>query len=229
MLTRRQRNEIFELLVANGVQAGSCDLLDPSHHLVLNPGTPQVTIQPKDSSSYFTFWSGNDIDYGFQSTVGGAGRRESDQCTWKALMDSLVPWAREVAYEADTPDLWAEAKHVPDVLTTAQSADASNAPFTRDEQAEISNRLDEVKQLVREKSELTDEQLAAIDQRLDDAEQASKRLGRKDWLMAFYGAVLSTGMTDAVPIGVIQSVLSTVVHGLAHIFGVGGLPPMINP
>jgi hypothetical protein len=50
MLTLRQCNEIFKLLAANGVQAGSCNLLDSSYHLPLNPGTPQVTIQPKASS-----------------------------------------------------------------------------------------------------------------------------------------------------------------------------------
>ena len=42
----------------------------------------------------------------------------------------------------------------------------------------------------------------------------------------FYGAVMSTFITDAVPATVIQTVLSTVVHGIAHIFG--GPPPIIG-
>jgi DNA-directed RNA polymerase specialized sigma24 family protein len=37
--------------------------------------------------------------------------------------------------------------------------------------------------------ELTREQYAAIDQRLDHAEQASKRLGRRDWLTLAYGGL----------------------------------------
>jgi len=105
---------------------------------------------------------------------------------------------------------------------------ASNAPFTPNEQSGISRRLDEIKKLVRERFELTNEQLAVIDQRLDDAEEASKRLGRKDWVMMFYGAVMSTFMTDAVPPTVIQTVLTTMVHGIAHIFGFGGPPPIIS-
>jgi uncharacterized membrane protein YraQ (UPF0718 family) len=120
-------------------------------------------------------------------------------------------------------------QQVPEVVAAAQAADASNEPFTSDEQAEIGRRLDEVKQLVRDQFELTPEQLAALDQRLDDAKEAAKRLGRKDWAMLFYGAVISTGLTDAVPPHVIQTVLSTVLHGIAHIFGIGGLPPMIGP
>ena len=113
-------------------------------------------------------------------------------------------------------------------MATSQSADASNAPFTPDEQAEISNRLDEVKQLVREKFELTDEQLAAIDQRLDDAEEAARHSDRKTWLYTFYGAVMSTFMTDEIPPQVIQTVVSTVLHGIAHLFGIGGPPPVIT-
>lgn len=47
--------------------------------------------------------------------------------------------------------------------------------------------------------------------------------------MMFYGGVMSTLMTDAVPPSVIQTVLTTVVHGIAHIFGIGGPPPVITP
>ena len=46
--------------------------------------------------------------------------------------------------------------------------------------------------------------------------------------MMFYGAVMSAFIADAVPPTVIQTVLTTVVHGIAHIFGFGGLPPTIG-
>jgi len=68
--------------------------------------------------------------------------------------------------------------------------------------------LDEIKELVRKPFELTANQLAAIDQRLNDAEEASKRLGRKDWVMMFYGAVMSTFITDSVLVSVVQIVLT---------------------
>lgn len=46
--------------------------------------------------------------------------------------------------------------------------------------------------------------------------------------MLFYGAVMSTFMTDEIPPHVIQTVLTTVFHGIAHIFGFGGPPPIIS-
>jgi uncharacterized membrane protein YraQ (UPF0718 family) len=145
------------------------------------------------------------------------------------MRKGLQRWAATVKTINDMPDLWAELKRTPQILASIQQGEASNEPFTADEQAEIARRLDEIKQLVRNQFELTAEQFATIGQRLDDAVEASKRLGRKDWAMLFYGAVISTGITDAVPPGVIQTVLSTVFHGIAHIFGIGGPPQVIGP
>lgn len=63
---------------------------------------------------------------------------------------------------------------MPKIMAAAQLADASNAPFTPGEQEEIASRLDEVKQLVRHQFELTSEQLAALDQRLDEVQEEAK-------------------------------------------------------
>jgi hypothetical protein len=143
-------------------------------------------------------------------------------------MASLAAWAREVVYESGTPDFWTELQQVPEIMATAQAADASNAPFTPGEQAEISRRLDEIKNLVREKFDLTDEQLATMDQRLDEVKEEAKHQGRKTWLYTFYGAVMSTFMTDEIPPHVIQTIVTTVLHGIGHIFGIGGPPPIIS-
>jgi hypothetical protein len=215
-LTRRQRNEIFETLTASGIDPKDCDL-DTEQGQVTHLPTESVFIFA-DADKYAIWWRVADGPH-------GGGIRCKD---WDDVLEKLGYWADEVKYVNDTPDFWEELKRAPEILAAVQQPDASNAPFTPDEQAEIANRLDEIKQLVREQFELTDEQVAAIDQRLDDAGEASKRLGRKDWLMAFYGGVISTVITDAVPSGVIQTVLTTVVHGIAHIFGIGGPPPIIS-
>ena len=137
-------------------------------------------------------------------------------------------WVDEILYLTETPDFWAELQRAPEILAAAQAAEGSNAPFTPAEQAEISRELDEIKKLVRERFELTSEQSSAMDERLDDIKEASERLRRKDWLMLLYGGLISTFLTDAVPSGVIQTVLVTVVHGIAHLFGVGDPPSMIT-
>jgi hypothetical protein len=254
-LTKRQRNDIFEMLAAGGVSPDTCKLdyaADaPKSRAILQADealaalrdrlsgeslplaeqrTQDAYVRHEASGSSFSFRDDSRRvgDYVASMTVGHAFLRECSPCTWKQLMENLYEWAKEVRYEIDTPDLWAEVRRVPEILAAVQDTRATNAPFTPVEQAQISNQLDEVKQLVREQYELTDDQLAVIDQRLDQADEASKRLGRRDWAMMFYGGVISTFMTNAVPPGVIQTVLTTVLHGIGHILGFGGPPPIIT-
>jgi hypothetical protein len=223
---KRQRNEIFEVLKANGVDPQNCMLKVRNDDGAIPTTETMIRHEPTGSLFRIIDWRGG--IYSADMTVGDADQPAHAQCDWAEILRILAEWAEEVRYETDTPDLWAELQQVSGVLTAAQAAGASNAPFTPGEQADITRRLDEIKQLVREKFELTDDQLATLDQRLDDAEEAAKHTGRKTWLYTFYGAVMSTVMTDEVPPHVIQTVLTTVVHGVSHLFGIGGPPPIIS-
>lgn len=211
---------MFEVLEKNGVDLAQCELDNSDEvQLVHQPTNSEFKIQelPRVNGGGFRLWlhvpdglSGNFL----------AGN-------WDDLLEQLAEWADEVRYVTETPDLWAELRRVPEILA-ATGAQSSNAAFTLDERAEIARGIDEIKSLVREKFELTSEQLSAIDERLDQVKEASERLGRKDWLMMFYGAAMSVFLTDAVPPSVVQTVLATVVHGIAHLFGFGDPPSMIT-
>lgn len=71
---------------------------------------------------------------------------------------------------------------------------------------------------------LSVEQLAVIDKRLEEAAEASQRLGRKDWKSLFYGAVFGLIVNDAIPPDVAQHIFTGVLHGIAHLIGGGDLP-----
>jgi hypothetical protein len=86
-------------------------------------------------------------------------------------------------------------------------------------------QLQVIKRSVAEKFELTNEQIAHIDERLDEAAEASKRMGRKDWLLLFGGTVFNLIVTDTVTPGVAGHIFTMVVQGIAHLFGGG--PPQI--
>jgi hypothetical protein len=225
ILTRRERNEILQTISAWGVDPASCELEDFAHGM-------QAEVIHRPTQSRFRMRNSNDqlIDFHFnvKLIVSGADWAEYIRVDWDALIEHLEVWLREVRYEANTPDLWAELQQVPEVMATAQAADASNAPFTPEEQDEIGSRLEEVKDLLQEQFDLTDDQLAALEQRLDDAGEAARHSDRKTWLYTFYGAAMSTFMTDEIPPHVIQTVVSTVLYGIAHIFGIGGTPPIIT-
>jgi len=167
----------------------------------------------------------------FHVPDGLADPPRSAECTgWSELRAQFGSWADEIREVSETPDLWAELKHAPKILTAVQQREISNALFTPAEQAEISARLDHANDAVRrENPDLTGEQLAAIQQTMDEIKEASTRVGRKDWAMLANGALLGLIVNDVVPAHVVQSLFSMLITGIGHLFGIGGRPPVIGP
>ncbi len=73
-----------------------------------------------------------------------------------------------------------------------------NTSFSDDERAKIASQLRVIRDELGGRGELTAVQLGNIDARLDDAEKASRRLGRKDWLLLFVGSLTSAMLADAI-------------------------------
>jgi hypothetical protein len=146
-------------------------------------------------------------------------------------IDELTPlvydWANEIQHVADTPDLWVEMRLSKEDLFNIQAAARLNRPFTQDEQEQIAVFLQETKKQVREQFELTSEQAAHIEERLDEAAEASQRMGRKDWLLLFGGTIFNLIVTDTVTPSVAGHIFTAVVHGLIHMFTGGSGPPQI--
>jgi hypothetical protein len=66
---------------------------------------------------------------------------------------------------------------------------------------------------------LSVEQVKHVEQRFDQAEDASRRLGRKDWFLLFLGTVSSLILPALVPPEVVQHIFIAAAHGLGHLFG----------
>jgi hypothetical protein len=147
---------------------------------------------------------------------------------WKEVPPLAAEWARkiiEIGEEyANTHDMWANLRHSKRILTGSYE----NTPLTASEQTEVSSQIQRVKEFIKETYELTAGQIAEVEERLDQAEQASRRMGRKDWLMLFNGAVFSLILSDLVPQQAAQHILLMTLHGLGHLFGIGA-PPLHLP
>jgi hypothetical protein len=228
--TKRQRNELFEVLKDDDDPAAYELRVDSLTAYPVDVDRLTLVHMPSDSLFEIGQTEGPDgnITYLVKTFAPDGLTVRTHESGWDEVLAEAVEWALEVKYESDMPDLWEELKRAPEILAAAQQGEIGNTSFTPDEQAEISHRLDEIKQLVRDRFELTDDQLAVIDQRLDDADEASKHSDRKTWLYTFYGAVMSTFMTDEIPPHVIQTIVTTVLHGIGHLFGIGGPPPVIG-
>ena len=84
--------------------------------------------------------------------------------------------------------------------------------------------MKEIKGYVRKTYSLSAEQFSHVEARLDEAERASRRMGRKDWLLLFSGTVFTLIITDLVTPDVAHHVFVMALHGLGHLFGNGYKP-----
>lgn len=127
--------------------------------------------------------------------------------------------------EAAMPDLWS----LPSSWDIPNTQQTHNTPFTPDEQAQIARRLREIKEEVKSAGALTAEQFARVEERLAEAEEASHRVGRKDWVLLFSGVVLTWMVADLVPPHIVQHIFTAVIQGLSHMLSGPSGHPMIKP
>ena len=66
-----------------------------------------------------------------------------------------------------------------------------------------------------------------IEERLDEAAEASKRMGRKDWLLLFSGIIFTLIIAGTVTPDVADHIFTAAINGLIHLFTGGSEPPRI--
>jgi hypothetical protein len=215
-----QRNVIFEAVEAGGVDPRECTF-------VYGDEGGRITHLP--SASYFAL-SGDPGGYVATTVVGESPARASAPFSWASADDRVRRWAEEVKRDVDTPDLWADLEREGEILTGARYVDVENTSFTSAEQAAIAEQLRQIKELVKTTYALSDAQMLFLEAKLDDIGAAASRVGRKDWLLLFYGVMFTVIVTGLLPPEAVQHVILTAVQALEHLFDSGGelhllLPP----
>jgi hypothetical protein len=217
-LTRIERNQLFKAIAASALDPAECSLVDIGSKVLINHNRSSSTLELSEPTD---FPGRYDIDYYVDDGHHyGFSRRALEY-----VVPIVTQWANEVKEITDAPDLWTEVRRGRELISEIEQIDSDNTSFTQDEQRQISAQLQEIKNQIREQFELTNEQIEQIDARLDEAEDASKRIGRKDWLLLFGGTILNLIVTDTITPGVSGRIFTMVVQGISHLFGGG--PPQI--
>jgi hypothetical protein len=162
----------------------------------------------------------------YTATIAGEQRYAGSDWDW--CLRDVRRWATDVKRECVDRDLWAELRRGGDFLGRGRQINIANTPFTPDEQAKIAEQLQNIKEYVKMTYSLSIDQAERVEARFDEAEDASQRIGRKDWLLLFGGALFSLILSAMVPPDVVQHSLIMAAQGLGHLFGPApppGLPP----
>jgi hypothetical protein len=223
-MTKVQRNDIFRAVEAGGLDPSECEFTfgGNSAYLRHDPSKSTISIDGDGQDHYM-----GRVEIGENKPESyGAG-------DWDGVLPHIERWASEVKryveIDAEIPDLWEELRREKEFLADVQHNDTRNTPFTQAEQEQIVAQLQEIKKQVKEQFALSNEQMEQIEERLDEAAEAATRMGRKDWLIYFLGAITALIITATVVGGVGEQIITMVIHGLGHLFNGGNEPPEIPP
>lgn len=221
MLKRKQRHAVFEVITKRGLDPAQCDLREKGINFVL-------VHNPTDSKFMWTR-VGPPGHYRVRRAIPEEYDDERHDETWSSTVRLMESWARDVKDFMNTPDPWAELRRENEVLSGVEYDTMTNAPFTPDEQTRIAEVLSEIKASLAEHYALSPDEITHVEARLDVIEEATHRVGRKDWLMMFYGTIFTLVVTALVPQDAVSHIINMTLHGLWGVFGFGGPPPALPP
>jgi len=224
MLARSDGDALFQEAIGFGMNPTECTLrrkVDWSGIYHEQSGS-QFLVRPRNSfanSRKSRFQS-----YDAKVTVGSERETTYEGLAWFSVTLIMQDWARRVASQGT----WAGGDQARDAFNAAQGVDTGNAPFTKSEQKQIAAQLEDIARYLQEEHDLPSEQLAEIKDELKKVAEASERMGRKDWLIYFLGAITALVMTATVAAPVGEHIFTIVIHGLAHLFNGDGGPPQVS-
>jgi hypothetical protein len=109
---------------------------------------------------------------------------------WLQEVTRLFADRREIADDFLLPDLWSEVAAISKAAALAR-AGLENTAFTPDEQSRIEVSLHDFARQVQEHNLLAEDQIDLLNRQVANLVEASRRLGRKDWLVFLLGSLVT--------------------------------------
>jgi hypothetical protein len=144
--------------------------------------------------------------------------RPYDVYNWNTFLPRVDDWLQSLKRDLNTPDLWAELRREAELLGNGSDRVIENTPFTQVEQREIERRLGKLATDVSHAYSLSGAETKALHAKLDYLVDASRRLGRKDWLNTFIGVTLGFILALALPSESARGILLTFFRSIGLLY-----------
>ncbi len=148
------------------------------------------------SSDYYFIFDGRLCI--FSPGAGQAKVSSEDHLNWGEMLSRVDKWLTELRRELDAPDLWNQYKQQKQFATSVVRSQPNNSMFTEPERKRIAEAVEEVKVQLHSMHAWNAQEAAIIDRQFSHLEEALERVGRKDWLLLFYGGIMSVLINLAV-------------------------------
>jgi hypothetical protein len=213
-LRKLQRNDIITAIRAIG--------LDPVEFSLEKPNDRDLArIKHRSSESSFDIVENRGrAEYESTYRVGDELPQSFGSRAWPELMQIFGTWLENVNRDLETPDLWTELQSEAKLLEFDSGDPADNTPFTRQEQAEIAQRLQELAENARNTYSLSEVQMRALNEKLSYLVDAAGRLGRTDWRGLLIGTMFSFALSAALPPDPARHIFFSILRAIGHRYGI---------
>jgi len=192
LILQSQKNLILQAVIDIGLNANEFDwLVKDSKHIK----SKISTLKHRTSGFFFDFEIYRNDHYSICSPGKTMIIESSYSGTWEGQLAYVKSWLVYLKREIESPDLWGAIAQESEFINATNSED-DNSPFNKEEKKYITSGINEIRQYLLEVHKMDAE---IIEPRLKYLEEASERLGRKDWknvlLSVIIGIILNATVT----------------------------------
>lgn len=218
---KSQANAVFSEIVACGLVPSEFSWSERTSRIHNDLIVSRITHLVTDAYFDFEFTHGQHCAIYFPQDT-KADEYWYPKTTWPRLMQEVSLWLKIVKREHEAPSLWDQLSGSHSLLPSNPET-LSNVPFDENEQRRVSLALNEIKQFLHANGQYTSDQIAIIDSQLAHLDEASKRLGRKDWIVLALGGLTNIIVGIALAPDIVRELMRCANAALGWVFGATSL------
>ena len=224
LILQSQKNEVFILIERRyGLAPSEFEWVKITSEESANLEVSALSYKPSNYYFLFDFYRSTDSHFAHYSPGEDSAEYKVRTGSWQAQREEVDRWLRSLKREIEAPDLWGAIAEQRKVAEAASSPQTGDTPFTPEEQEYIAGRIGEIKQYLSEN--LPPGQRQAIEAHLNELVDASRNMGRRQWMIWTVGTVVNTVIQYGIQSNVANHLLRLVYSFFGHLL-TGGTPPL---
>lgn len=185
ILLKSQINDIFTYINNAGLNHEEFQWLFEKSSIEPYWEVPKIIHKPTNYYFKFDIKQGQLVSEYFPNDKGAIYTRKWP--VWAPQFNDFIIWLDIIKGEIETPNLWEAILSEKTILEIISQDDVGNEPFDEQQQKYISLKILEIEKFLVEKQYLLNDDIGIVKSKLIYLEEASKRIGRKDWLNIVIG------------------------------------------
>jgi len=213
---KSQKNEVYGLIKSNGLEPADFEWLEVMNGNHFDASLVNKLIH-KESGYFFMFDIINRNHHSYFAPGNELEHEYAHPGSWDNQKINFVKWLCYLEREIKQPDLWDEIRLAQEAFEKGLDPYTENKPFDEDQTIQIEVGINQILDFIIGLENVSEEQYELVKGELEYLKDASKRLGRKDWVLMSITTITAIVINLSLSTEegrVIFKILEKAVHGL---------------